>query len=40
MKKIEDATEDFKNARVVYVTTFGARDKQFTRPMTNYNEDP
>ncbi len=40
MKKIDGAAEDFKNARVVYVTTYGTRGKQFTRPMTNYNEDP
>ncbi len=40
MNKIEGMEEDFKNARVVYVTTIGERGKQFHRPMTNYNEDP
>ncbi len=40
MNKIEGMDEDFKNARVVYVTTIGERGKQFHRPMTNYNEDP
>ncbi len=40
MKTIEGADEDFRNARVVYVTTYDTKGKQFTRPMTNYNEDP
>lgn len=32
--------EDFKNAKVVYVTTYGEHGKMYSRPMTNYNEDP
>jgi len=40
MNNIEDMEEDFKNARVVYVTTYSEHDKQFHRPMTNYNADP
>lgn len=40
MNRIEGMGEDFKNARVVYVTTVGERGKLSHRPMTNYNEDP
>jgi general stress protein 26 len=32
--------DDFKNAKIVYVATFGEHGKQYNRPMTNYNEDP
>ena len=39
-KKIDGMKEDFHNAKVVYISTYGEHGKQYTRPMTNYNEDP
>ena len=39
MKEIEGLVESFKEARMVYLTTF--RDgKERSRKMTNFNEDP
>ncbi len=39
MNRIDGMLEDFKEARVVYMTTF--RDgKEESRQMTNFNEDP
>ncbi len=40
MNKLEGMKEDFRNAKVVYITTYGEHGKQYSRPMTNYNEDP
>jgi general stress protein 26 len=39
MNEIEGMLEDFKRARVVYMTTFRNGEER-NRPMTNLNEDP
>lgn len=39
MNEIEGMAESFKQARLVFLTTF-SDDKETTRPMTNFNEDP
>lgn len=39
MNKIEGMLEDFKQARIVYLTTFKDGEER-SRPMTNLNEDP
>ena len=39
MNEIEGIREDFKKARIVFLTTF--RDgEENSRPMTNFNDDP
>lgn len=40
MKTSEGLTEDFSNARVVYLTTMSKSGKMSSRPMTNFNRDP
>ena len=40
INKLEGMEEDFQNAKVVYVTTYGEHGKKYSRPMTNYNKDP
>jgi len=39
MNEIEGMLEDFKRAKVVFLTTFSDGDER-SRPMTNFNEDP
>ena len=39
MKKIEGMLEDFKQAKVVFLTTFSDGGER-SRQMTNFNEDP
>lgn len=39
MKKIEGMLEDFKDAKVVFMTTFSVEGER-SRKMTNFNEDP
>jgi general stress protein 26 len=38
MDKLAGLEAAFKNAKVVFMTTYGAKEN--TRQMTNYNEDP
>ncbi|RLG96633.1 hypothetical protein DRO27_01905, partial [Candidatus Bathyarchaeota archaeon] len=38
MDKLAGLEEAFKKAKVVFMTTYG--EKENTRQMTNYNEDP
>ena len=40
MNRIEGLEEAFKEAKVVFMTTFGKDGKENTRAMMNYNEDP
>ena len=40
MNKIEGMEKDFKQARLVYITTFSEEGRKRNRAMTNYNEDP
>jgi len=39
MEKIEGMREAFKEARIVFMTTFGDGEER-SRQMTNFNEDP
>ncbi len=39
MERIEGMDEDFRRARVVYLTTFSDGEER-SRQMTNFNEDP
>lgn len=39
MKEIEGMLEDFRQARIVHITTFKDGEER-SRPMTNFNEDP
>jgi len=39
MERIEGMLEDFKQAKIVFLTTFQEEGER-SRPMTNYNEDP
>lgn len=36
----KDAFECFKNAKVVYMITYGKNGEIHSRPMTNFNDDP
>ena len=40
MQKIDGMKERFKEARLVYLTTFNEEGRKRHRPMTNYNVDP
>lgn len=40
MNEIEGMEEDFKNARLIHLTTFHKDGTKRNRAMTNYNEDP
>lgn len=40
MNRIEGMEEEFKRAKLVYLTTFSEDDRKRNRAMTNYNEDP
>jgi general stress protein 26 len=40
MNEIKGMSEEFKNARIVYLTTFSEKDDRRNRPMTNFNDDP
>jgi general stress protein 26 len=40
MKVIEGMAEQFKNARLIYLTTFSEDGSSRNRAMTNFNEDP
>ena len=40
MNKIEGMEKEFKQARLVYITTFSEEGRKRNRAMTNYNEDP
>jgi general stress protein 26 len=40
LEKIDGMKERFKEARLVYLTTFDEKEKKRRRPMTNYNKDP
>ena len=40
LEKIDGMKERFKEARLVYLTTFDEVESKRHRPMTNYNEDP
>lgn len=40
MNRIEGMEEEFKRARLVYLTTFSGDERKRNRAMTNYNEDP
>lgn len=39
MKEIEGIRDDFKLAKIVYLTTFSDGEER-SRPMTNFNDDP
>jgi len=36
----DEALEDFKHAKIVYMITYGKDGETHSRPMTNFNEDP
>jgi general stress protein 26 len=40
MDKLPGLTENFKRARVVFLTTFTEKGEEHSRKMTNLNEDP
>jgi general stress protein 26 len=40
MKKIRGLEDSFKNAKVVYMITFGKKGEEHSRPMTNFNDSP
>jgi general stress protein 26 len=40
MNRFEGMLEDFKKAKVVFLTTFSEKGEERSRPMTNLNEDP
>jgi len=40
LNEIEGMREEFKRARLVYLTTFSKDGRKRNRAMTNYNEDP
>ena len=40
MRKIPGLEEAFKNAKIVWLTTFDEKGDEVDRQMTNYNEDP
>jgi len=40
MNRIEGMLEDFKKAKVVFLTTFSEKGEERSRSMTNFNEDP
>jgi general stress protein 26 len=40
MKKVPGLEEAFKNAKIVWLTTFDEKGDEVDRQMTNYNEDP
>jgi len=40
MNLIEGMLEDFRQARVVFLTTYNKEGKESTRQMTNFNENP
>lgn len=40
MSAIQDADALFKNAKLVYLTTYSEKGEKRIRAMTNYNEDP
>jgi general stress protein 26 len=40
LEKMQGMKERFKEARLVYLTTFYEEGNKRHRPMTNYNEDP
>lgn len=39
MNKIKGMLEDFKHAKIVFLTTFSESGEERRRPMTNFNED-
>ena len=40
MNKIKGMVDEFKRAKLVYLTTFSEDGYKRNRAMTNYNEDP
>lgn len=40
MNEIKGMREEFKSARLVYLTTFSEGGDRRSRPMTNFNDDP
>ena len=40
MRKIVGLEEEFKNAKLVFLTTFSEEGRKRNRAMTNYNENP